>query len=138
MQLYIKNILKRLFVVFLHFINIPWMALSGWYCWTRPQSQKIWLCNAHPNPHYDNFYPPSMVEVRKELESIMDSSSGYVSVFSSVPGAAHSLLGTLEESLVEKRKRSVWPGFEFTGYVHFKVPLFVINISLIQSLLPNH
>ena len=62
-----------------------------------------------------------MVEVRKELESIMDSSSGCVSVFSSVPGAAHSLLGTLEESLVEKRKRSVRPGSEFTGYVCFKV-----------------
>ena len=78
-----------------------------------------------------------MVEVRKELESIMDSSCGCVSVFSSVPGAAHSLFGTLEESLVEKRKRSVRPGSEFTGYVRFKVPPFVINKSLIQSLLPN-
>ena len=121
--------LKILFVVFLHFINIPWMALSGWYCWARPQSQKIWLCHARPNPHYDNFYPPPMVEVRKELEPITDSASGCVSVFSSVPGAAYSLFGTLEKGLMEKRKRSVWPGSDFTGYVCFKVPSFAINKS---------
>ena len=73
-------------------------------CQGRPQSQKIRLCHASPNPSDDNLQPPTMVEAGEKLEPTMDSSSGSPAGVSSVPGTANSVLGAPEESLLEGRK----------------------------------